>query len=158
MAFTQTTVLTKKFWDVFIYQAGDASWKSDPTWGTQVGELDGDASLKASAGDSVKLASGIDAQISENGEATFTLLGSNATAAAWAANYGHLKDIINKPCNIMFIPTGAANKATENVKLSGMYIFPELNIQANQLSKIIITAKREFGPGTAVSLNQANNQ
>jgi len=156
MAFVETTVLAKKFWDVYIYCAGTSSW-TGATWGNKAGQLDGDASLKASAGETLRLATGVDAMISENGEITFTIIGHNATPAEYAANYTALKELINKTANIMFVPAGTSPSATENIKISSMYVFPELQIQANQMNKIVVTAKREAGPGTAVTMNQANN-
>ena len=73
MAFSTTTVLSKKVWDVWVYCSAVAEYQSSP--GVNVGQLDGDASLKVSPGDTLKLASGIEATISENGEATFTIVG-----------------------------------------------------------------------------------
>lgn len=158
MAFTATTVLGKKFFDVWVYSSASGWTNSDADWGTKIGKIDGEALMKAGAGDTIRLADGIDAMISENGEVSFTLLGHNSTAAIYATNYTELKTLINNPANVVFVPSGAANKATENYKISGMYLFPELNIQANQLNKIMITAKKEASPGTAVTLNAANNQ
>lgn len=156
MAFTETTVLAKKFWDVYIYCQGSTNWGTGD-WGVKAGQLDGDASLKSSAGETVRLATGVDAMISENGEITFTILGHNTNAAEYKANYDALKELINKTANIMFVPAGTTPAATDNIKISNMYVFPELNIQANQMNKIIVTAKREAGPGTAVTINATNN-
>lgn len=158
MAFTNTTSLAKKKWDVYIYSLASGWTNSDGTWGTKVGQLDGDASLKSGIGDTLKLATGIEAQISENGEVNFTIVGQNTTAAAYATNYTELKSLINNPSNVMFLPAGSTPASTENVKIKGLYLFPELNIQANQLNKIIISGKVENGPGESVLMNQANNQ
>jgi hypothetical protein len=154
MAFSTTTVLSKKVWDVWVYCSAVNEYKSSP--GVNVGQLDGDASLKVSPGDTLKLASGIEATISENGEATFTIVGHGATAADFKNNYDSLKGLINKSCNVAFVPAGTSF-GTENVKLSNVYLFPELNIQANQVNKITVTAKREAGVGTAVEINATNN-
>jgi len=157
MAFSTTTVLSKKVWDVWVYCSAVAEYQSSP--GVNVGQLDGDAFLKVSPGDTLKLASGIEATISENGEATFTIVGHGETAAYFKNNYDSLKGLINKSCNVAFVPAGttSGNFGTENVKLSNVYLFPELNIQANQVNKITVTAKREAGVGTAVTINATNN-
>lgn len=157
MAFSTTTVLSKKVWDVWVYCGSVGEYSTSP--GVNVGQLDGDASLKVSPGDTLKLASGIESTISENGEATFTIVGHGATAAAFKNNYESLKGLINKSCNVAFVPAGttSGNFGTENVKLSNVYLFPELNIQANQVNKITVTAKRETGVGTAVEINATNN-
>ena len=157
MAFSTTTVLSKKVWDVWVYCSAVGEYSTSP--GVNVGQLDGDASLKVSPGDTLKLASGIEATISENGEATFTIVGHGETAAAFKNNYDSLKGLINKSCNVAFVPAGTSpgSFGAENVKLSNVYLFPELNIQANQITKIAITAKRETSPGTAVTINAANN-
>ena len=157
MAFTSTTVLAKKFWDVYIYADGSDNW-STGNWGVQAGQLDGDAALKAMSGETLRLATGVDAMISENGEITFTIIGHNATPAEYAASYEALKELINRTCNVMFVPANTNPSATENIKIENMYLFPELQIQANQMNKIVVTAKREAGPGTAVKMNQANNK
>jgi len=154
MAFTATTVLSKKFWDVYLYCATGAF--AGP-WGVKLGQLDADASMKTSPGDSQKLATGIEAQISENGEVAISIIGNPSTPAQFATNYNDLKAIINLPCNLMFLPAGSTPAATENVKMSGVYIFPSLEIQANQMNKVNITAKIESAPGAAITFNQANN-
>jgi len=158
MAFTTTSVLAKKTWDVWVYCASVTGYQSNP--GVCIGQLDTDASLKVSPGDTLKLASGIDATISEIGEASFTVVGNGATASELKNNYDSLKGLINKSCNVAFVPAGTSsgNFANENVKLSNVYLYPELNIQANQITKIAITAKRETSPGTAVTINASNNQ
>ena len=159
MAFSATTHLRKKFWDCwFFVPSPPGGWtNTNATWGTKIGQLDGEAAMKLSAGDTQKLATGIEAQISENGEVPITIVGDGASTL-FADNYAALVAIINLPVNIMFEVPGSAPTSAENVKMSGMYIYPELSIQANQINKINIIAKREFAAGTGVALNQANNQ
>ena len=97
--------------------------------------------------------------LDENGEASFTVVGNGSSASELKNNYDSLKGLINKSCNVAFVPAGTSsdNFGNENVKLSNVYLYPELNIQANQITKIAITAKRETSPGTAVTINAANN-